>query len=668
MTNLPGRATARPAFSWNAGATFCKSWRIAVLTAVMVVSTLAGQARAGAQEPGTGPGSLHLTRAQVQDRPSTGFSSAPLTIDPDILAGPWTDVSLPRAQPLLRLKRAMRPNQSLSSTTVTWYRLDTRGLAQLAGPRYLYIPRWKAAGRIAVYADAHLLYQSNSNLHSTSSNEPLWIPLDHYGDVPAPTTVMIRIQHLFELDSALSSVWAGSADDLSWRYHWRTWLQNRLPLTSSAAFLVIGVFVFFVWRRHRAEKLYLLFTLTSVAVYIRSLRYYLGPDWIPISDAWFNWADVNARFWIILLAYQILIELHGRARPWLQRVLLTATVASGLLTLPLAAASTHAGIVAPLIYIPLLLLALLVFGTGLRDACKHQSRRGMLVAGWGLLGVVFGVHDWLMLNNLVNIEHLLLGSFVNVGACLILMVLVFERYMVAIDEVAQANANLEMRLQQRETDLAASYRRLREVEQRELLNEERRRMTQDMHDGLGASLISALGSVERGQLSQADVAEILKDCVEDLKLSIDSLEPIEADLLLLLGTLRFRIGPRFKNMGIELRWEVQDVPPLEWLEPKQSLHILRILQEAFTNIIKHAQATEIRVSTADTPDGVTLSITDDGKGFALEPALEFGGRGLQNQMRRAQAIGARVQWNCTERGTQFLLWLPKDRVLALPKP
>ena len=640
--------------------------RLALLAACCIVVALGLGSFVSAQDPAAPPGSLHLTQAQRLDQPSTGFSPAPYTIDPDprspdVPGGSWTDVSLPHASPYLRLKRAMRPSESLTPTTLTWYRLQTGQLAQISGPRYLYIPRWKAAGRIAVYADARLLYQSNSNLYSTPSNEPLWIPLDNYGDASPPTTVTIRIQHLRGLDSALSTVWVGTADALSWRYQWRSWLQNRLPLTSSAAFLAIGVFVLFVWRRHRTETLYLLFTLTSIAVYIRSLRYYVGPDWVPLDDAWFNWADVNARFVIIYLAHRILEQLHGRTRPWLQRTLIAFTAASSLLTLPFFLSMPHAGIVAPLIYPPLLVLALLVFGIGMGDARKRHSKRAMLVAGWGLLGVVFGVHDWMMQNNLVNIEHLLLGSFVNVGACLILMYLVFERYMVAIDDVAQANARLESRLHIREAELTASHQRLRDIEQREMLNEERRRMTQDMHDGLGASLISALGSVERGQLDSSDVAEILKDCVEDLKLSIDSLEPVEADLLLLLGTLRFRIGPRLDNMGIALRWEVKDVRPLDWLEPRMSLHILRILQEAFTNIIKHAHATEIRVVTAETADGVTLSIIDNGVGFALEPARLAGGRGLQNQLRRADAIGGRVEWTQADRGTCFVLWLPTAR-------
>jgi len=52
------------------------------------------------------------------------------------------------------------------------------------------------------------------------------------------------------------------------------------------------------------------------------------------------------------------------------------------------------------------------------------------------------------------------------------------------------------------------------------------------------------------------VSQIFKGCLDDLKLTIDSMEPIEADLLLLLATLRFRLEPRLEGSGIALRWEV----------------------------------------------------------------------------------------------------------------
>lgn len=232
----------------------------------------------------------------------------------------------------------------------------------------------------------------------------------------------------------------------------------------------------------------------------------------------------------------------------------------------------------------------------------------------------------------------------------------------ATEDVRQANASLAQRLQARETELTASHQRLREIEHRQTLAEERQRLMQDMHDGMGASLSTALWGVERGQMGKVAVAQMLKGCIDDLKLAIDSMEPVESDLLLLLATLRYRLGPRLASTGIALHWEVQDVPALPWLEPRNSLHILRIVQEAFANVIQHAGATEVRVATRADAHGITVTILDNGAGFDLEGALARGGRsggkGLSNQLRRAQAIGAEVRWTSGPAGTHMALWLP----------
>ena len=217
------------------------------------------------------------------------------------------------------------------------------------------------------------------------------------------------------------------------------------------------------------------------------------------------------------------------------------------------------------------------------------------------------------------------------------------------------------RRKQLEADIAASHKRLAEIERHQLLSQERQRLMQDMHDGLGSSLTSALRVVEHGRMDETEVAQMLKGCIDDLKLAIDSMEPVDADLLLLLATLRFRLGPRLESTGIALRWEVKNVPALNWLDPKNALHILRILQEAFTNIIKHTQATEIRVATGVENDHVVVTVTDNGQGFSVERALKSGGRGMSNQMRRAESIGAQISWDSNESGTRLTLKLPIKR-------
>jgi signal transduction histidine kinase len=131
---------------------------------------------------------------------------------------------------------------------------------------------------------------------------------------------------------------------------------------------------------------------------------------------------------------------------------------------------------------------------------------------------------------------------------------------------------------------------------------------------------------------------------------------------LLLATLRYRLGPRLECAGIALRWEVQEVPVMDWIDPRNALHILRILQEAFANIVKHAHATEIRVATRVDGGTVLVVVADNGSGFPLEEGLRKNGKGLGNQRRRAAAIGADVVVVSDGSGTCLTLRLPVAKV------
>lgn len=116
---------------------------------------------------------------------------------------------------------------------------------------------------------------------------------------------------------------------------------------------------------------------------------------------------------------------------------------------------------------------------------------------------------------------------------------------------------------------------------------------------------------------------------------------------------------------------MEDLPRLDWLEPDSALQVLRILQEVFTNVIKHAGAGEIRVGTGVRDGGVYVTVADDGRGFAVEETLARvtaqapGGRnrGLVNLLHRAQTLDGKVSWSRTG-GTRFELWLPLARPAA----
>ena len=614
---------------------------------------------------------LHFVAAEVLSTEGRGFSTTPYSLDSVALNGPWAQVNLPHTLPpelIPGMDDPLNPR-----TVVTWYRLQAPGhqaTSDRASPRYLYIPRWKIDGQLAVYVGGRLVYRSNGNLLWNGANHPLWIPLYEAQSAELPSHILLRIERLRATGAAVSSVWLGRQDEIGWRYRLRDMLQIQLPLMTSAAFLAVGLFALFVWVRlkwasREPNLLYLLFFTLSLASFFRSLHFFVGQFRLPLPDNWFGWLTISSLFWLIATSHFLLIRLHQRPRPWLNRVVIGITAAFTLVTLPvLSSVLPGASVMARLIYLVLLGMGFSVAISGLRAARQAGSGEAMVLASWGMVGMLLGVHDWLLQNNWVDVEGSYLSAYVGTGLFLIFMYILLRRYVNALESERQANASLAQRLQARENELNQSYERLREVEHRQTLSQERQRLMQDMHDGLGSSLVSALRVVEDGRLHEAQVADVLRSCIDDLKLAIDSMEPVEADLLLLLATLRFRLGSRLKSSSIRLVWSISDVPALDWLDPRNALHILRILQEAFANILKHAQASVIQVSTRASDGWVEVSVADNGKGFLVDQAVQSGGKGLLNQMRRAESLAGAVVLESSSKGSVFTLRLPQQRPMV----
>ncbi len=610
---------------------------------------------------------LHFLAAEVLNIEGHGFSTPPLSLEALELQGRWVQVNLPHALPPELMPDVDDPLNP--RTVVTWYRLQVprqHATGDPPGPHYLYLPRWKTDGQLAVYASGRLVYRSSGNLLWNGSNHPLWIPLLGTRSAEQPDSILLRMERLRATGAAVSSVWLGRQDEIGWRYRMRDLLQIELPLMVSATFLAVGLFALFVWIRQKAasrkpDSLYWLFFAMSLASFLRSLHFYVGQFKLPLPDKWFGWLTISALFWLIATSHFLLVRLHRRPRPWLSRAVIGITAAVSLVTLPvLPSVVPGAPEMARVIYLVLLGMGFAIAFSGLRAARQAGSGEAMLLASWGVVGMLLGVHDWLLQNNLISVEGSYLSVYVGTGLFLIFMYILLLRYLGALESERQANAGLAQRLQARENELNQSHARLREVEHHQTLSQERQRLMQDMHDGLGSSLVSALRVVEDGGLQEAQVADVLRSCIDDLKLAIDSMEPVEADLLLLLATLRFRLGSRLKRSSIRLVWNIGEVPALHWLDPRNALHILRILQEAFANILKHAEASEICVSTGAGNGWIEVVVADNGKGFMVDQALTSGGMGLSNQMRRAAALGGEVVLASSPKGSVLTLRLPQE--------
>jgi signal transduction histidine kinase len=229
----------------------------------------------------------------------------------------------------------------------------------------------------------------------------------------------------------------------------------------------------------------------------------------------------------------------------------------------------------------------------------------------------------------------------------------------ALTEAETLNRELEDRVAAKGRELEHNYARLQSLERERAISAERERMTTDMHDGIGGQLVHALAVIE-GNAAFQPLEPILRGALDDLRLIIDSSDPVEGNLLAVLSNFRARNERRVQQGGLRFLWQVTDLPSLPDFGPHKILQVLRVLQEALTNVLKHAHATEVTVRTATGEDAsgrpaVLVDVIDNGRGYT--PGRESG-RGLGNMRRRARELDGSIEFSSCAEGSHVRLILP----------
>lgn len=602
------------------------------------------------------------------DRPEHRIEAAQMFIAPtpvDVLVDPdrnrrlvlpgaaanWQPVRLP-----LRVPRGQAaPGEPDTVAHRVWIRMRYQVPDGQVEPLAIYLPRLMAGyGAEDILIDGERI-ESGLGPGGNQWNMPFLLPVPEAAQRRGTFEVLISFWNWRAAGFMLAVPHFGPISELRPLADERRFYTSDAPRGMAYALAVLGLFAFGSWLRRRAEPTYLLFALASTVWYLRTLHYYTG-----VPNEWvlaFWWVSLNSLSWLMLLVYQFAMRFQSRASPMLERSLIGLILLTSVVTLPFMPFNQAQA--TGIAYGSQLLVALAVTGWLTLDALRRRAIETQVLVVALCINLGFGAHDLLLHRFLLDAEHVFLmpyGALFLFGAFLFA---VTRRYAAALNEVERVNASLEARLAARTQELAESYEKLQRVEKERAVVDERQRLMREMHDGLGSSLMSSLVMVEQGRLSSDEVAKVLRECIDDLKLTIDSLEPIGQDLVTLLATLRYRLGRRLEQAGLTLEWRVGDLPSLPWLDAVTALQVLRIIQEALTNIIKHAGARTIRIATDVIGTEVQVRISDDGVGFDGNAA--GGGRGLMNMRRRAEQLGGQIDFARDAGWTQVTLRLPVDR-------
>jgi signal transduction histidine kinase len=202
----------------------------------------------------------------------------------------------------------------------------------------------------------------------------------------------------------------------------------------------------------------------------------------------------------------------------------------------------------------------------------------------------------------------------------------------------------------------------------DLIEEERKRISRDMHDGLGQELFALKLALARLHADSADsrlhtntgqMLRLVDDLMGNLRAIIDDLRPaalergLDAAVRSQADAFRRRAG---KHCRLDLHLE-----PVA-LDQQTATAVFRMLQEALANILRHAGATHVRVELAQSGDTLLLSVTDNGCGFRPAAGDKAGSFGLIGMRERAGAFGGRLDIDSAPgRGTALALAIPLTR-------
>lgn len=220
----------------------------------------------------------------------------------------------------------------------------------------------------------------------------------------------------------------------------------------------------------------------------------------------------------------------------------------------------------------------------------------------------------------------------------------------------------------RQLSLAIQLTRLAEQGKQSAVLEERNRMARDIHDTLAQGFTGIIVQLEAAEdifRENADGASahilraksLARESLAEARRSVWALRPRVLEASDLAGALRHLANELIKGTRMEVKFSAWGAA--RRLPPETENNLLRIGQEALTNVLKHAQASMVGVELAFEEERVQLSIFDDGQGFDPEVKTTGRGFGLVSMRERARAIGGELTLlSRAGGGTQVLVAVP----------
>lgn len=190
---------------------------------------------------------------------------------------------------------------------------------------------------------------------------------------------------------------------------------------------------------------------------------------------------------------------------------------------------------------------------------------------------------------------------------------------------------------------------------------ERERIARDIHDDLGAKLLSLL------YRSKEEDQPLVREAIVCTRELVNTLNLTAVSLPLAISRWRTEMRERLEPVNILLGWESTRDADNVVLNARQNANLTRVLREAVTNAIKHAEPEKLQIRLRVENEELELRLRDNGRGMA-STAFDQGGRGAAIMRARSEEVGGSVEWVFHDEGRggcEVIVRMPLTQATAL---
>jgi two-component system, NarL family, sensor histidine kinase UhpB len=460
----------------------------------------------------------------------------------------------------------------------------------------------------------------------------------------------------------LSSLQAGAYTELAERHERLRVVQLTSMQVSGLSLLVLGAFVSVIGWMNRRDSTFLYFGLMALAWAFVTLRaWWVGFSSGPLASQTVLAASVAP---VAAAAVLFLLRYAGVRRRWMDAVLWAQVILMPLSLWWLSPTWAHDTALAWY----LILGAQTIAAAGYccwtvwqRDGSPGWPIVFLLAMGMALIALEVAAQ-------LGGVG--LQGSlFAHVGIALLIAAMAFrlvQGFVASLRQAERARISMEVRVAEATAEIERNFAQLAELRVEQVTEKERKRIAADLHDDLGAKLLTIVHTSESERIST-----LAREALEEMRLSVRGLTGKPVRIADALADWRAETVARLGQAGIDADWRSPTEELEQRLAARTYVQTTRILREAVSNIIKHSGATHCKVRCAIGTEDFVLTIQDNGRGISTEMSSKLDrGQGMYSMKNRAK----QMQGQCLVEsgpgyGTVIRLTLPlTERTLALPQP